>query len=105
MRPGEPVRKQGNPAVAGLLCLTGATGLEPATSGVTGDPTGFGWSAEVQEIPGQQRFSIGSVEEPKRAPEGDFGTAWTRCGRVEIELRSRAGEVEATLVGYPLRET
>ena len=36
MRPDERPQKQGNPAVAGLVRGTGATGLEPATSGVTG---------------------------------------------------------------------
>jgi hypothetical protein len=72
---------------------------------VTGDPTGFGRSAEVQEIPGQQRFPVGSVEEPNLLAEDGFSPAWTRCGRVEIELRARNGEVEASLLGYPLRET
>jgi hypothetical protein len=36
MRPDVRPQKQENPAVARLLREAGATGLEPATSGVTG---------------------------------------------------------------------
>jgi hypothetical protein len=36
MRPDQRVQKEENPAVAGVARGTGATGLEPATSGVTG---------------------------------------------------------------------
>src|SRR3954471_1418896 len=70
MRPDERVHKQGNPAVAGSLCLTGATGLEPATSGVTGDPAGFRLDADTDEVPAQDRFSSGCPDERKQASEG-----------------------------------
>ena len=36
MRPDNRPKKRESPALAGLVTLTGATGLEPATSGVTG---------------------------------------------------------------------
>jgi hypothetical protein len=36
MRPDEWPKNDESPAVAGRPCSTGATGLEPATSGVTG---------------------------------------------------------------------
>src|SRR3954462_15507446 len=80
--------KQESPARARLCRPTGATGLEPATSGVTGDPTVSGRVAERGEKPAQTRFSLDSRVTANDAESGGFQPAWTRCGRVEIELRA-----------------
>src|SRR3954466_15816333 len=64
-----------------VWCGAGATGLEPATSGVTGDPTGFWRVAEVHETPAQGRFPNWFDEKRNDGPEGGFRASWTRCGR------------------------
>ena len=64
-------------------CGAGATGLEPATSGVTGDPTVFGRIAEAEERPAQRGIPGRWRWKPNRASEGGFRAAWTRCGRAD----------------------
>jgi hypothetical protein len=98
-------------ARAGLLCLTGATGLEPATSGVTGDPTSFRLGADTNEVPAYDGFSSRCPDEPRQASDGGFSSAWTRCGHADgvfevvIRVTDRGHGFEAELADYPvLRE-
>jgi hypothetical protein len=73
MRPDLRLQHQRNPAAAGLPSGTGATGLEPATSGVTGRRSNRLSYAPVRR----------TVWQPKGDGEGRGGDA-CHCSRVGI---------------------
>src|SRR4051812_5191147 len=81
MRPDSGPRNEKSPADAELLVATGATGLEPATSGVTRDSSGSVSAAQPDVLPAQERLPFRSDQVPKDADSDGFGTAWTRGGR------------------------
>ena len=74
----ERLRNDKSPAVAGLLVLTGATGLEPATSGVTGRR-----SNQLSYAPRARRRRIAPYLRARAAGPGAAATWRRRAGFTE----------------------